>query len=178
MSNNVDWHDVVGHPKRIPKHDFSLWMAIRGAHRTRDKLVAVGVTHTAQCIFHCGETESTEHLFFQCPFSANIWREVLKLFNITRPILPLANEVQWMTEHAKGNKFHHSIRKLALAAIVNHVWLERNRRCFNNCFLPFQEIVHKVRMDVSGKLTTNNHSQRTDRHHNLCVNWGIPMERG
>ncbi|GAV71011.1 zf-RVT domain-containing protein, partial [Cephalotus follicularis] len=108
-SNNVDWHDVVWHPKRILKHAFSLWLAIRGAHRTRDKLVVVGVTHTAQCIFHCGETESTEHLFFQCPFSVNIWREVLKLCNITRLILPWANEVQWMKEHAKGNKFDHAL---------------------------------------------------------------------
>ncbi|GAV92754.1 zf-RVT domain-containing protein, partial [Cephalotus follicularis] len=71
-SNIVGWHELVWHPKRIPKHAFSLWLAIRGAHRTRDKLMAMGVTHSAQCIFHCGVTESIDHLFFQCPFSARV----------------------------------------------------------------------------------------------------------
>ncbi|GAV61906.1 zf-RVT domain-containing protein [Cephalotus follicularis] len=177
-SNIVEWHGVVWHPKRIPKHAFSLWLAIRGAHRTRDKLLNWGVTQTAQYVFHCREIELTEHLFFQCPYSTNVWKEVLELCNITRPILPWATEVQWMTEHTKGNKFHHSVRKLALTATVYHVWIERNRRCFKNRFLPFQELVKKVREDMGGKLSISNHSQRSYRHHNLCINWGIPLVEG
>ncbi|GAV89207.1 zf-RVT domain-containing protein, partial [Cephalotus follicularis] len=140
-----------------------------------DKLVDVGVLQTAHCVFHCGELESTDHLFFQCSFSANVWLDVLRLCNISRPILPWANEVLWMSAHAKGNQFHHRIRKLAFAATVYHIWLERNRRCFNNRFLPPQEIVLKVRMEVSGKLTTANNAQKDDRHHGLCINWGIPI---
>ncbi|GAV93068.1 LOW QUALITY PROTEIN: zf-RVT domain-containing protein, partial [Cephalotus follicularis] len=66
-SNFVGWHELVLHP-RIPKHAFSLWLAIR----TRDKLMAMGVTHSAQCVFHCGGTESLDHLFFQCPFSTSV----------------------------------------------------------------------------------------------------------
>ncbi|GAV67089.1 LOW QUALITY PROTEIN: zf-RVT domain-containing protein, partial [Cephalotus follicularis] len=71
-SNVAKWHGVVWHPKRIPKHACSLWLAIRGTHRTRDKLFNWGVTQTAQCVFHCGEIESTELLFFQCPYSTNV----------------------------------------------------------------------------------------------------------
>ncbi|GAV93084.1 zf-RVT domain-containing protein, partial [Cephalotus follicularis] len=174
-SNIVECHELVWHPKRIPKHAFSLWLAIRGAHRTRDKLVTMGVTHTALCVFHCGENESAEHLFFQCPFSATVWRDVLKMCNITRPLLAWDNEVRWMTEHARGNSFPHMVRKLAFAATVYHVWLERNRRCFSNRFLLPQDIVHKVSMDVSGKIAIANNAQRNDHHHSLCVNWGVPM---
>ncbi|GAV62977.1 zf-RVT domain-containing protein, partial [Cephalotus follicularis] len=71
-SNEVEWHGVVWHSKRIPKHAFSLWLAIRGAHRTRDRLMTWGVAQSAQCVFHCGEIESTEHPFFQRPYSANV----------------------------------------------------------------------------------------------------------
>ncbi|GAV93121.1 hypothetical protein CFOL_v3_36499 [Cephalotus follicularis] len=135
----------------------------------------MGVTQTAQCVFHCGELESTEHLFFQCPFSACVWIEVLKLCNIRRPIMPWANEVLLMFVHARDNHFHHRNRKIAFASTVYHVWLERNRRCFTNRFLPPQEIVHKMRMDVSGKLTTANNAQKGDHHQSLCINWGIPI---
>ncbi|GAV62242.1 LOW QUALITY PROTEIN: zf-RVT domain-containing protein, partial [Cephalotus follicularis] len=69
---SVDWHDIVWHSRRIPKHAFSLWLVLRGAHRTKDKLLAIGVVHSADCAFLCGETETLQHLFFQCPFSSMV----------------------------------------------------------------------------------------------------------
>ncbi|GAV85464.1 zf-RVT domain-containing protein [Cephalotus follicularis] len=160
---------------RIPKHAFSTWLAIRGAHRTKNKLLAVGVVHSVVCAFHCGETEIVEHIFFQCPYSTKVWREVLDMCNIARPILPWADEVQWMSTHAKGNAFQYTVRKLAFAAPIYHLWIERNRRCFKNHFLPYQEIVRMVRHDVSGKLASRNNSQTCKQHHSFCVNWGIPL---
>ncbi|GAV80391.1 hypothetical protein CFOL_v3_23852 [Cephalotus follicularis] len=96
--------------------------------------------------------------------------------NVVRLTLPWADEIQWLLAHSKGNKFPATVLKLAFAAIVYHVWLERNRRCFNNLFLPYQEIVHKVRLDVTGKLASSNNSQRCEQHHSPCVNWGITMD--
>ncbi|GAV77633.1 zf-RVT domain-containing protein, partial [Cephalotus follicularis] len=67
-STEVVWHKLVWHSARIPKHAFCLWLTLRRAHRTRDKLLAIGVLHTASCVFNCEEIESLEHIFFQCPF--------------------------------------------------------------------------------------------------------------
>ncbi|GAV87453.1 zf-RVT domain-containing protein, partial [Cephalotus follicularis] len=173
--STVAWHDVVWQAKRIPKHTFSTWLAIRGAHKTKNKLMAVGVVHSAECAFRCGETETVEHIFFQCPFSANVWREVLDMCNIARPILPWVDEVLWMSIHAKGNAFQQRMRKLAFATTTYHLWIERNRRCFKNHFLPYQEIVWMVRQDVSGKLASGNNCHRCEQDHSLCVNWGISL---
>ncbi|GAV69890.1 zf-RVT domain-containing protein, partial [Cephalotus follicularis] len=71
-SAEVGWHNLVWHPARIPKHAFCLWLAMRRAHRIRDKLLDWGVINSASCVFNCGEVESLEHLFFHCPFSQNI----------------------------------------------------------------------------------------------------------
>ncbi|GAV93124.1 zf-RVT domain-containing protein, partial [Cephalotus follicularis] len=174
-SNKVPWHCLVWHPQRIPKHAFCLWLALRGAHRTRDKLVTVGVVQNATCAFHCGMPESNDHLFFQCPYSMKVWKEVLSLCDIVSPILPWTDEVEWLITMNAGNRFHQSLRKLAFAATVYHIWIERNNRCFNNLFLPYQEIVLKVRKDVSGKLTAGNNAQRCEQHHRLCVSWDIPL---
>ncbi|GAV92902.1 zf-RVT domain-containing protein, partial [Cephalotus follicularis] len=152
LSNQVAWYSIVWHPYSIPKHAFSLWMAIRGALRTKDKLVAMGVLSNANCVFHCGEPETHEHLFFQCPYSSKVWKEVLSLCQLVRPTLPWANEVDWMCANATGNQFHWTIRKLAFAASVYHLWIERNNRCFRNQFLPYQDIICKVRRDVRDKL--------------------------
>ncbi|GAV92518.1 LOW QUALITY PROTEIN: zf-RVT domain-containing protein, partial [Cephalotus follicularis] len=125
VSNRVAWHGVVWHPYSIPKHAFSLWLTIRGALRTRDKLVPMGVLSSANCVFHSGEPETHDHLFF-CPYSATVWKEILGLCHIVRPILPWADEVEWMSANATGNQFHQTLRKLALAASVYHLWIERN----------------------------------------------------
>ncbi|GAV75791.1 hypothetical protein CFOL_v3_19267, partial [Cephalotus follicularis] len=106
----------------------------------------------ADCAFLCGETETLQHLFFQCPFSSMVWREVLLMCNIARPLLSWAEEVLWMSTHARGSAFHHTVRRLAFAATVYHLWIERNRRCFKNAFLPCQEIIRLVKQDVCGKL--------------------------
>ncbi|GAV89429.1 LOW QUALITY PROTEIN: zf-RVT domain-containing protein, partial [Cephalotus follicularis] len=71
-SNEFTWHCVVWHSHRIPKHAFILWLALRGALRTRDILLTSGVTQSASCVFNCGGIESSTHLFFHCPYTANI----------------------------------------------------------------------------------------------------------
>ncbi|GAV92800.1 zf-RVT domain-containing protein, partial [Cephalotus follicularis] len=125
-SPTVAWHSLVWHPKRIPKHAFCFWLTLRGAHWTRDKLAVMGMHPNPLCLFNCGEPESLVHLFFHCPFSSKVWKEVLALCNIVRPILPWAEEVAWMTSHATRNSFHHTLRKLAMAATIYHMWIERN----------------------------------------------------
>ncbi|GAV92882.1 zf-RVT domain-containing protein [Cephalotus follicularis] len=135
-STEVSWHAIVWHPMRIPKHAFCLWLTLRGAHKTMDKLMAVGVLQSDLCVFNCGDRESMAHLFFLCPFSASIWTEVLRKCNVNRTELQWDEAVAWMIRNSKGDKFPATLRKLAFAATVYHIWLERNRRCFKNCYLP------------------------------------------
>ncbi|GAV60988.1 zf-RVT domain-containing protein, partial [Cephalotus follicularis] len=125
-SAEVDWHKLVWHPVRIPKHAFCLWLALRRSHKNRDKLLAIGVLHTASCVFNCGKVESLEHLFFQCPFTLNIWKAVLAMCNVLRPIVQWMDEIKWMLDHDRGHKFPTLVRKLGFAASVYHLWLERN----------------------------------------------------
>ncbi|GAV83748.1 LOW QUALITY PROTEIN: zf-RVT domain-containing protein, partial [Cephalotus follicularis] len=71
-STEVPWHSLVWHPLRIPKHSFCLWLAPRGAQKTKDKLRAGGSSLSVACAFNCGEEETLEHIFFNCPFSHSV----------------------------------------------------------------------------------------------------------
>ncbi|GAV67837.1 zf-RVT domain-containing protein, partial [Cephalotus follicularis] len=174
-SAEVGWHRLVWHPAMIPKHAFCLWLAMRRAHRTRDNLLAWRVINSVSCVFNCGEVESLDHLFFLCPFSQNIWGAVLSMCNILRPISHWSDEVQWMLDHARGHKFPTRVRKLAFAASVYHIWLERNRRCFKNEFMPAKEVINRIKHDVALKLWLGRKLKRCEWHHSLCENWDIPL---
>ncbi|GAV87873.1 zf-RVT domain-containing protein [Cephalotus follicularis] len=171
----VRWVNLVWHSSRISKHAFCLWLAILGAHRTRDKLLTLGLIHSACCLFNCGENESEHHLFFECPYTRQIWSMVLSKCNIRRSVLTWPQEIQWMTDHTRGNKFPKVLRKLALAATVYHVWMERNRRAFKNSFLPPTAIVFKIQCDVASKMVGKEiNLDRLDEHyHSLGISWGI-----
>ncbi|GAV92956.1 hypothetical protein CFOL_v3_36334 [Cephalotus follicularis] len=100
---------------------------------------------------------------------------VLAMCNILRMISQWMDEVQWMLDHARGHKFPVLVRKLVFAASIYHIWLERNRRCFKNQFMPAQEIIDKIKHDVASKIWLGRETQSCEWYHSLCVNWGIPL---
>ncbi|GAV81191.1 hypothetical protein CFOL_v3_24650 [Cephalotus follicularis] len=93
--------------------------------------------------------------------------------NISRPIIRWEEEVIWMTDHSRGHSFSAIVRKMALATLVYHIWMERNRRSFKNHLLPIFEIIGKIRQDVGWKLLTGGKFQRGERYHSICINWGL-----
>ncbi|GAV60148.1 LOW QUALITY PROTEIN: zf-RVT domain-containing protein, partial [Cephalotus follicularis] len=71
QEDEVNWYRLVWHTLRIPKHAFCLWLTIRGAHKTRDKLLALGIVRSAGCVFNCREIE-IDHMFFACPYTQKL----------------------------------------------------------------------------------------------------------
>ncbi|GAV90964.1 hypothetical protein CFOL_v3_34364 [Cephalotus follicularis] len=128
---------------------------------------------TVSCTFNCGEDESVAHLFFACTYSSYVWRKVLSFCDIFRSLLPWLDEIQWMVDHSRGKALPQKLRKLPFGATTYHIWLERNRRCFQNTFLPHEAIIRKIQVDVAAKVSTIAQEGHGEREHNLCINWGI-----
>ncbi|GAV70380.1 LOW QUALITY PROTEIN: zf-RVT domain-containing protein, partial [Cephalotus follicularis] len=124
----VPWCNLVWFSKRIPKHSFCLWLTIRRAHKTKDKLLNWGLISSARCVFHCGGSENMDHLFFECPSTRDIRRDALRRCNIYRnigtsyPGWRKCSGWRYMPE----DNFPAVLMRLALGATVYHIWLERN----------------------------------------------------
>lgn len=124
----MDWHRVFWYPKAIPKHAFILWVAINNRLATKDKLRLWGLNSNDTCVLCNGQAECRNHLFFECSFSADIWKKVLILCAVRRHPRYWQNELLWATHGLKGNSFGSTIKKMAWAATIYHIWCERNRR--------------------------------------------------
>ncbi|GAV68286.1 hypothetical protein CFOL_v3_11789 [Cephalotus follicularis] len=136
--------------------------------------MSLGIVDTDECVFNCGDKKIYAHLFFACPYSSYIWSSVLNLCSIYRHPLPWLEEIQRMVEHSKGKQLPHRLRKVAFGTAIYHIWLERNRRCFQNSYPPPQEIIRKIQGDVWAKLAGFvERRNRSERDHSLCINWGI-----
>ncbi|GAV90766.1 zf-RVT domain-containing protein, partial [Cephalotus follicularis] len=101
------------------------------------KLVAWGLVSTNRCGFRCGQGESIDHLFIECPFTARIWNHFLMMCGFWKRLSGWHVEAEWCIQRLKGNDFKYWLTKLTLASVIYHSWQERNNRLYNNCFRSF-----------------------------------------
>ncbi|GAV73541.1 hypothetical protein CFOL_v3_17025 [Cephalotus follicularis] len=136
--------------------------------------MSLGIVDSATCAFNCGDNENVAHLFFACPYSSYVWKKVLGFCNIFRSLLPWLDEIQWMVDHSRGKTLSQNLRKLAFGVTTYHIWMERNRRCFRNTYLPPEEIISRIQGEVAAKLSIIARDRSYgEREHSLCINWGI-----
>lgn len=90
-----------------------------------------GVTNNQQYVLCSEGIESSEHLFFTCDYSKNIWTQLLYWQGITRDQLALDKmSLSGPTEMHKETEQHTTIFRMSIAAAVNYIWTERNNQVF------------------------------------------------
>ncbi|GAV65005.1 zf-RVT domain-containing protein [Cephalotus follicularis] len=99
------WADIVWFPNCIPKHSFCLWLTFHNEHRTTEKLRKFGVVASNPCVFGCGGSESIDHLFFDCRYTAGVWTRCLQKCGFKRSCKSWSGESQWVSEKLSGKSF-------------------------------------------------------------------------
>ncbi|KAJ9536688.1 hypothetical protein OSB04_un000161 [Centaurea solstitialis] len=139
----VPWVKYVWFKSHIPKHSFCLWTACLGRLPTQDHLSSWKenppdlICPLCECCL-----DSHDHLFFTCPYSKDVWRKVKREVGLHgfpeswTLIMDLLNE---------GRGPAKLIQRLALAATVYFVWMERNTRLFRKTKRVGMQIFKDIR---------------------------------
>ena len=75
----VNWRKLVWFTNAIPKHSFIGWLTIRNRLVTKDRLLQWGLGVDPMCLFCRQNLEDRDHLFFKCPFTNRIWKNIMGL---------------------------------------------------------------------------------------------------
>lgn len=87
------------------------------------------------CIL-CGRTEETRnHLFFECPYSAEIWRGVLHRLQLHNTTLTWESTLLWLSLRSIPSTRHIALVQRWQACIYE-IWKERNNRVHNGVTRP------------------------------------------
>lgn len=148
----VEWCNLIWYSKSIPKHCFTLWLAIRKRLLTQDRLKSWQVHAPVVCSFCESVPDSVPHLLFECAFCSHILlkfqrRGYLLCFQGSWESFIHNSAVNW-----RGKSLHILINKLVLAAVVFHIWQERNRRLFHQKRKQVQQVIADIIDDVQRKL--------------------------
>lgn len=82
------------------------------------------------------EVETMSHLFFRCAYSNEMWQTLLRWLGIQRRIMDWKEEVCWVAKQVKKGKPRTEMIGWIFAALVYHVWKERNTRRFQQVAQP------------------------------------------
>ncbi|XP_059636221.1 uncharacterized protein LOC132278453 [Cornus florida] len=168
------WTHLVWFKNSIPKHSFTLWVAIQQKLPTLNRRCTSHINATI-CTLCNSHLESHDHLFFQCIFTKPLWS-----FLQTRcgfHIFPNSWQslINWASHHWRNCKgfYSNSVAKLALSSLVYSIWMERNRRIFRKRSLSQNALLHQildtVRLELMSASLTDSPSSRR-----IIEEWELP----
>ncbi|XP_073024427.1 uncharacterized protein [Primulina eburnea] len=139
------WKPLLSRSCLLPKHRFTLWLMAHSKLRTRDRLVFV---EDKTCILCKVQIETVEHLFFQCSFSCDVWREIRAWLGMSKNMGSPTAILRAFRNHYGGKSTLDRMRIMALAATVYHIWNARNRSMFENEDPRLQDMVKRIKIVV------------------------------
>lgn len=128
----VQWASMVWSTGVMSRHSFIWWLTIHMKLKTRVFLQSRGMQISAECCFCNHDGENVSHIFFNCQFSKQIWKEVLVKMNIKHTPRSWELEWHWVQTRFKGRAKQKKILRATFAFTIYQIWIERNSRLFTN----------------------------------------------
>ena len=159
---------------------YSLVWFPSGKLLTKHFLKGLGIIQEDTFVFCMESSETIEHLFFQCPYSAYLWKlSKLKLDLKNARGTSLMEEANNIDIKFKQKNNTSTLAKLVFAAVVWHIWKERNDRIFlsesKHKILVFKNIYDDVQILMHQSKWKDN--IQGNLNYILC-NWGISAKGG
>nr|GEZ10239.1 hypothetical protein [Tanacetum cinerariifolium] len=149
----MEWWKVIWFPQNIPRKAFVLWLASKEKLITQDKLSKCYPNKSWKCPLCLKVEDSHKHLFFYCNYSSTMWIEVQKMMN-ERGLNNL-NECKHKLAYLPcKNSIWSIVRRLCIADVVYHIWMERNSRIFNQMSMSSSNTTQSIINSVRNRLST------------------------
>ncbi|XP_043721016.1 uncharacterized protein LOC122668529 [Telopea speciosissima] len=124
----IDWSEAVWFEGSIKSHSFIAWRCLSDALPTRDNLIHRHIPTPHHCVFCWVGTERRNHLFFGCPFTNDIWKNIYDFcfHDGATPSNAIDAAISVRYVAGRAGKLGLVI-KLAFCATIKHIWSERNQ---------------------------------------------------
>ncbi|GJY24300.1 RNA-directed DNA polymerase, eukaryota, reverse transcriptase zinc-binding domain protein [Tanacetum coccineum] len=141
--SDIDWHIKFPHIVNIKvpmirdgEIDKIVWKTISG------KSVSLSILSFYDWLSK--ESEDLQHLFFQCPFSKNVWSQAKKMADIIGNEFDWDGIVQTLNSVGNGNNINSVVRRFIFATGVYNIWQERNKMIFKNVMSSSEEVYKQI----------------------------------
>ena len=149
---HIPWTKAVWIKGGIPKHCFMVWLVVLNRCPTRNRLQSWGLQTDTNCLL-CGlHPESRDHLYFDCPYSWELWSTTATRFTLN-PLRTWDRSLSQM-HTLSGNRFRRRLLLLAWQAIIYWVWAERNSRLHRHTFRSPDVLLRLVDCQIKDRINS------------------------
>ncbi|XP_056694961.1 uncharacterized protein [Spinacia oleracea] len=150
-NTRVRWCHLVWNRLSIPKHIFTLWLAMHDRLKTKARLYKIGVGNDKLCpIYNCAE-ETVIHLYFNCAYGKACLSIMLGWLEIHCTKTHLYQVLIWLRTNRKGD-FRKKVAYTAIAALTYCIWGARNFVVWELQVPTVMHTVHQAQADVKGRI--------------------------
>ena len=128
---------------------------------------------TGICVLCKQGTESRNHMFFNCAYSNQIWKEILELCGLRRVVYGWEEELNWAHKNLKGKSLLSIILRSAWSAYIYFVWKERNSRLYNSKEESWEQVLVQIKQRIRIRLAGLNNIKLDHINNSLYRAWGL-----
>lgn len=140
----VNWDHLVWSAHIPPKFSFFMWLLCHNSMKTKQFLQRRGMQIDMSCCFCNFGVESSDHLFFSCGYSNQVWRSILTKYGFTRLPCSWTQELIWLRRNGSSRNRRSKLLRLCAACSVYVIWHERNNRLFSQTSRSAEDLVMSI----------------------------------
>ncbi|KAK1302677.1 hypothetical protein QJS10_CPB12g00627 [Acorus calamus] len=126
----VKWAKWIWQKYQPIKFSACAWLALQGKTPTLEQLQSKGLVRGTSCCLCQSGSESVDHLFLNCSFSAYLWAAVLRKMGAKRPRHPqLPSFLEWLDKNFPVG-VPKAIMQVVFVTVIWSIWKERCQRRF------------------------------------------------
>ncbi|VFR01188.1 unnamed protein product, partial [Cuscuta campestris] len=130
-----------------PRFSVTTWLAIRRRLSTKVNLGFIPMENR-NCSLCGQELETTDHLFFACTASHQIWKNMKDWLKIPYALSTIERVIKWLLGRHKVHGNLRNIWRLAAMSTIHHMWKMRNAVYFEGKSVDCDAITWKIKVGI------------------------------
>ncbi|KAL4557476.1 hypothetical protein LXL04_035656 [Taraxacum kok-saghyz] len=176
INPTVSWYKVVWFKLNIHSHAFIFWLAIQDRLMTHERMLSWNTSNNLKCLFCKEVPDSIKHLFFDCKYSREVWKQVCKICFLHTSGTDMYQIVNSLQQRSHTTHIHTDIDRMAVAATIYFIWRERNLRYHNGSNIPHMKLANEIFNTLKARLCGT--ELKWSKHmEEVCGKWKIARPR-
>lgn len=146
------WYKAVWFKYATPKFSFMLWTALHDILPTCERMSRWSGNVDTACVLCQNTVESISHLFFECPYYAQIWEVLMKGVLENHYTSNWRRVIRIALDHTQG-KLKLFIVRYVLQTAIHTIWRERNRRRHGESPSPATLLIKMIDKNMRNKFS-------------------------
>lgn len=105
------------------------------------------------CVLCQDPLETADHLFFKCPYSAQIWKRIMKGVMRNQFTVEWGSLIRLNMENTNWSRIELFTSRYMLQSKVHAIWMERNRRSHNELPSPSEVLIERLDKNMRNRFT-------------------------